>query len=109
VAWQLPGGDAGCRVRVERRTEFALEAFKSAFQRGIDLGTVDSVVDVGAQVGLDPDAVRAAIEDPQVKQALRAATDAAHDRGVVGVPTLAVDDELFWGDDRLEEAAALVR
>ena len=27
-------------------------------------------------------------------------------RGVFGVPTLAVDDELFWGDDRLDEAAA---
>jgi 2-hydroxychromene-2-carboxylate isomerase len=37
---------------------------------------------------------------------LRAATDAAHARGVFGVPTVAVGDELFWGDDRLEEAAA---
>jgi 2-hydroxychromene-2-carboxylate isomerase len=41
-----------------------------------------------------------------VKQALRAATDAAHARGVIGVPTFAVRDELFWGDDRLPDVAA---
>jgi 2-hydroxychromene-2-carboxylate isomerase len=29
-----------------------------------------------------------------------------HKRGVFGVPTVAVGDELFWGDDRLDEAAA---
>ena len=34
------------------------------------------------------------------------ATDAAIARGVTGVPTVAVGDALFWGDDRLEDAAA---
>jgi 2-hydroxychromene-2-carboxylate isomerase len=32
-------------------------------------------------------------------------TDTAHARGVFGVPTFAVGDELFWGDDRLEDLA----
>jgi len=36
----------------------------------------------------------------------RDATDAAYELGVIGVPTIAVGDELFWGDDRLEDAAA---
>ena len=35
------------------------------------------------------------------KQALRAATNEALERGVFGVPTFAVGDELFWGHDRL--------
>ncbi len=42
---------------------------------------------------------------PEVKFALRAATEAAGARGVFGVPTVAVGEELFWGDDRLEDAA----
>ena len=42
-----------------------------------------------------------------MKDALRAATEEAAERGVIGVPTVAVGDELFWGDDRLEDAAAL--
>jgi 2-hydroxychromene-2-carboxylate isomerase len=41
-----------------------------------------------------------------VKDRLREATDRAGDLGVMGVPAVAVGDEVFWGDDRLEEAAA---
>ncbi|MGH2912612.1 MAG: DsbA family protein [Solirubrobacteraceae bacterium] len=41
-----------------------------------------------------------------MKLALREATGAAHQLGVIGVPTIAVGEELFWGDDRLQDAAA---
>jgi len=41
-----------------------------------------------------------------VKGALREATDRAAELGVRGVPSLVVDEEVFWGDDRLEEAVA---
>ena len=87
--------------------QFAREAFRSAFQRGADLSIPAHVLDAARRAGLDPDAVAAAIADPEIKQALRAATDAAHELGVFGVPTVAVGEELFWGDDRLEDAAAL--
>jgi 2-hydroxychromene-2-carboxylate isomerase len=41
-----------------------------------------------------------------VKDRLKAATARAGDRGVTGVPSVAVGEEVFWGDDRLEEAVA---
>ena len=40
------------------------------------------------------------------RAALREATEKALQLGVVGVPTVAVGDRRFWGDDKLEEAAA---
>jgi 2-hydroxychromene-2-carboxylate isomerase len=86
--------------------EFTLQAFRNAFQRGWELGNPDRVLETGRQAGLDRERLAAGAKDPEVKRALRAATDAAHGRGVVGVPTIAIDDELFWGDDRLEDAAA---
>jgi 2-hydroxychromene-2-carboxylate isomerase len=86
--------------------EFVREAYRAAFQRGRDLSIPAHVFEAARAVGLDPEAVRAAVEDPAVKAALRDATDRAHARGVFGVPTLAVGDELFWGDDRLATAAA---
>jgi 2-hydroxychromene-2-carboxylate isomerase len=46
------------------------------------------------------------IELRSTKDRLRAATDEAYERGVRGVPTVAVGDQLFYGDDRLEAAAA---
>ena len=48
----------------------------------------------------------AALASPQVKDALRANTDAALAAGVFGVPTLAVAGELFWGNDAHEFALA---
>jgi 2-hydroxychromene-2-carboxylate isomerase len=83
---------------------YALAAGRRAFAQGRDLSLREEVLAAVAAAGLDPEA--AALDDPEVKLALREATDAAHARGVFGVPTVAVGDELYWGDDRLEEAAA---
>jgi 2-hydroxychromene-2-carboxylate isomerase len=89
-----------------RGREFALQALRDAFQQGRDLSIPAHVLDAAERAGLDRQAVQDATQDPQIKQALRAATDAAHELGVIGVPTIAIDRELFWGDDRLEDAAA---
>jgi 2-hydroxychromene-2-carboxylate isomerase len=91
-----------------RGQEFTMQAFRDAFTRGSDLSVPANVLASAERAGLDPAEVEAAVQDPEVKLALREATDAAHARGVIGVPTIAVGDELFWGDDRLEEAAALL-
>ena len=85
---------------------FALAAFRRAFTGGRDLSERSEVIAAGVEARLDARAVEDALDDPDVKQRLREATDAAVARGVIGVPTLAVGDELFWGDDRLEDAAA---
>jgi 2-hydroxychromene-2-carboxylate isomerase len=85
---------------------FTIQAFRDAFQRGVDLSVAANVLDAAQRAGLDREAVDAATQDPQVKQALRAATDAAHARGVIGVPTVAIDGKPFWGDDRLAAAVA---
>ncbi len=42
----------------------------------------------------------------EIKNALRAQTDEAIDRGIFGAPSFTIDGELFWGNDRLEAALA---
>ena len=86
---------------------FALAATRRAFVEGRDLSLTDEVLAALEAAGLpaDPDV----LVDPAVKLALREATEAAHARGVIGVPTVAGGDELFWGDDRLDEAAAAAK
>jgi 2-hydroxychromene-2-carboxylate isomerase len=86
---------------------FALAATRRAFAEGRDLSLADEVLAAARAAGLDanPDD----FADPAIKLALREATDAAQARGVFGVPTVAVGDELFWGDDRLDEAAAALQ
>jgi 2-hydroxychromene-2-carboxylate isomerase len=92
-----------------RGREFALQAFRNAFERGFDLSIAAHVLDAAEQVGLDRAEIQDATQDPLLKRALRDATDSAYELGVFGVPTVAIDDELFWGDDRLEDAAARLR
>jgi 2-hydroxychromene-2-carboxylate isomerase len=84
---------------------FACAAGRRAFLSGCDLSRPDEVAAAARDAGLDGEAALAAAHDPEVKRALRDATEAAFARGVLGVPTVAVGDRLFWGDDRLEEAA----
>lgn len=91
---------------IGRGRDFTMQALRNAFQRGADLSITAQVLAVGRDVGIGPGEVREAVRDPEIKLQLRAATDEAYSRGVMGVPTLAIGDELFWGDDRLEEAAA---
>jgi len=92
-----------------RAVAFSLAAFRQAYAGGRDLGDVDNVLVAAAACELHPNAVLKGIEGRTVKDALRAATDEAGDRGVIGVPSVVVGEQVFWGDDRLEEAAAAAR
>ncbi|HWH44297.1 MAG TPA: DsbA family protein [Thermoleophilaceae bacterium] len=92
-----------------RAVAFSLAAFRQAFCAGRDLTEVDNVLIAAAACELHPRAVLKGIETRAVKERLRAATEAAHAAGVPGVPSVVVDGVVFFGDDRLEEAAAAAR
>lgn len=91
---------------VERGREFTMRAFRLAFRHGCDLAVREHVLQAAADAGLDPRAAGEAAGEHEIKLALRTATEAAHELGVFGVPTIAAAGELFWGDDRLRDAAA---
>ena len=96
-------------TEIGRGVSLPLAAFRQAFAAGRDLSDPDNVFVAAASAELHPRALRAAAERDSIKEALKAATEAAGDAGVVGVPSVLVGDEVFWGDDRLEEAAAAAR
>jgi 2-hydroxychromene-2-carboxylate isomerase len=87
-----------------RAVSFSLAAFRQQFAAGKDLTISDNVLIAAAACELHPRALEAAVKTAIVKDGLREATDAAAAAGVFGVPSVRVGDEVFWGDDRLEEA-----
>jgi len=91
---------------IGRTVSFSLAAFRQAFAAGRDLGDRDNVLLAAAAAEIHPRALVAAAERDSLKSALREATDRAGDLGVRGVPAVVVNGNVFWGDDRLEEAAA---
>jgi 2-hydroxychromene-2-carboxylate isomerase len=92
--------------QIGRTVAFSLAAFRQAFAGGKDLSDIDYVLMAAAACELHPNAVLKAIDTQSVKDRLREVTSDAYERGVRGVPTIAVGDKLFWGDDRLEDVAA---
>jgi 2-hydroxychromene-2-carboxylate isomerase len=89
-----------------RLREFSLAVFAENFELGTGVRD-DGALERAAEIaGVDPTAIRDGIERPEIKERLREATDGALAAGVQGVPTVLVDGETFWGDDRLEAAGA---
>lgn len=89
-----------------RTVSFALAGFRQAFAAGRDLTDADNVLIAAAACELHPNAVQKAVGTEGVKRALVEATERAGDLGVRGVPSVAVGEQVFWGDDRLEDAVA---
>ena len=92
-----------------RQREFGLAAFRKSFVESRSLADLDNVLAAAADAGLDPDEVAAGIQRDEIKERLKSNTAEAFERGVTGIPTVAIGDELFWGDDHLDEAAAIVK
>lgn len=87
-----------------RTVSFSLAAFRQAFAAGRDLSEPDNVLIAAAACELHPRALLKAAATTAVKEALRRTTEGAAAAGVSGVPCVVVGGEVFWGDERLEEA-----
>jgi 2-hydroxychromene-2-carboxylate isomerase len=90
----LDGRDPG------KARDLAKALYRAAFAQGRNISPRETVAAVGAEIGLDRDVVLAAIEDPAVKERLRAETESAIARGIFGSPFVIIDGEPFWGNDR---------
>ncbi len=81
----------------------ALAIFDKAFAEGGDVRGAEAVIAIAAEHGVDPDELRAALNDPAVKERLKTEVNASMDAGVCGAPFFIVDGEPFWGSDRLDQ------
>ena len=73
--------------------------FHAAFRDDRDISKKEVVVEVARDAGVD---LGDRLDAAEVKEHLRAQTSAAEARGIFGVPSFFVGEELFWGHDRLE-------
>ena len=90
--------------------DYARALYRAEFGEGRDIGTPDNVAGVLTALGQDARAVMAEAQGDRVKAALRAQTEEARRLGVFGAPSfVAGDGELFWGNDRLEDALEWAR
>jgi 2-hydroxychromene-2-carboxylate isomerase len=79
------------------------------FQAGEETGSEPNLSSSLLDIGQDPARVRALASSAAASDTILAETDVARALGIFGSPTFAVGDELFWGDDRLEDAIGWYR
>ncbi|MBC8337694.1 MAG: 2-hydroxychromene-2-carboxylate isomerase [Alphaproteobacteria bacterium] len=79
----------------------AMAAYDTYFGQGRDISDAETIADIAEPLGIERDALLAAVQDPVNKQRLKDETQKALDAGVFGSPFIIVDGEGFWGADRL--------
>ena len=86
--------------------DYVTTAYRRWFEDGLPAGETENLSSTLNELGRDPgDVIDRALSD-EVGARYRAATDQARELGIFGAPSFVIDDELFWGDDRLEDAIA---
>jgi 2-hydroxychromene-2-carboxylate isomerase len=85
---------------------FVRAVYRANFAADRDVGDGAVIASVLTELGVDADATLARAQSAEVKAALRANTDEAIALGIFGAPSFVVDGELFWGNDRLDDALA---
>jgi len=82
--------------------EYTHEMFRLYWTQGIDLSKADILGETVANIGIDTEWFVNRIAEQDIKDKLREETNTAIERGVFGAPTMFVDDQMFWGNDRLD-------
>jgi 2-hydroxychromene-2-carboxylate isomerase len=101
---------SAARIGLVAEAEGWIEAFTPAvfaaeFAHGEDIALPNVLARIVSGLGHDPTRVFEAASTPEIKSALRTRTDTAAVKEIFGAPTfITTDGELFWGDDRLEQA-----
>jgi 2-hydroxychromene-2-carboxylate isomerase len=89
--------------------DFCVAVFRANFQHDLDIQAEDVVHQVLQDLSLDADMLIERAKTEAAKEALRRQVDRARNLGLFGAPTFFVGDEMFWGNDRLEDALEWAR
>jgi len=87
---------------VQAAKALASALYAGYFADGRNIGDPDTVLAIAAECGHQRDAVAAGTQDPAIKARLKTETEGAIERGAFGSPFVFVDDQPFWGHDRLD-------
>ena len=99
-------GDAMARAVIvaaaEQRADVTLALFRAIWSEGRSLATSEAVVAELAAAGIDTAVIADRIDVEEAAAQLDSFTDEAATRGVFGSPTMIVNNEMFFGNDRID-------
>jgi 2-hydroxychromene-2-carboxylate isomerase len=84
--------------------DFVRAVYRANFADDLEIGDSAVVADCLAQIGLDANEILGSAKSVESKSLLRSQNDAAAQLNIFGAPSFVANGELFWGNDRLEQA-----
>ena len=103
----VPDDDAACMVIAAEKSggdplRLAHAILRAVWVEDKDITDIPTLAEIAQANGHDGERLAAAAQEPETRAAYEASTEAAIARGVFGAPMYIYNDELFWGQDRLE-------
>lgn len=89
--------------------DLAKALYRAYFGDNRDISSAATVVEIAKSLGIDAQALAAALDEPALKERTKREVDAAIAKGVFGSPYFVIDGEPFWGVDRMPMAEEWVK
>ncbi|PJZ53642.1 2-hydroxychromene-2-carboxylate isomerase [Leptospira adleri] len=102
------------RIAIANETQpwissFIRETFQANFAQDQDISSRDVLTPILKKIGVNSEEILQGTSNEEIKNRLRKQTERAASLGIFGAPSFIVNEELFWGDDRLEDALEELR
>jgi 2-hydroxychromene-2-carboxylate isomerase len=81
---------------------YIIEVMRQEWAEGRNIGEIDTLFEVAEVIGLSHECVEAASSDESYLVKMDENWQEAQSKGVIGVPSFTVDDQIFWGNDRID-------
>ena len=85
-------------------SDYVIATYRRWFVAGLEPGSEPNVSESLREIDQDPERVLELAADETIAKAYLSQTEQAQSKNIFGSPSFIVDGELFWGDDRLEDA-----
>lgn len=82
--------------------EYIISVMDKEWAEGQNIGEQEILFSAGERAGLNRDDMQTALDNPEYMTRLEANVEEADEKGVIGVPTFLIGDQIFWGQDRIE-------
>ena len=84
--------------------EYTIITYKKWFLEHLEPGSEPNLSSTLREIGLDPDKIINLAQADEIEQKYLKNTEMAKNKGIFGSPSFIVENEVFWGDDRCEDA-----
>jgi 2-hydroxychromene-2-carboxylate isomerase len=84
--------------------EYTILTYKKWFLEHLEPGSEPNLSSTLREIGLDPDKIINLAQADEIEQKYLKNTEMAKNKGIFGSPSFTVKNEVFWGDDRCEDA-----